>query len=246
MPIGEKKGGEVTGRQVTVKVVRGGREIREIERPLHVIDGRKAVVFRKKLWEVLRGNRIVIDGTPLAEKGNGQEKPPVARKITGGRTSGSRDVSEANSGTRAAKSVSGVQDSAARPVYTAQAGGGAPDAGPVQLSDEQKAKYAAALGTRGVPPAAFDPFKPWMAGLTLTVLPLMQQGYSPDAGVATELGKLAGPDKPRGALETVEFQLGIFGQVEQPAFLRALRYLQCPLAVTDHAVVSTLPEQRLA
>ena len=90
------------------------------------------------------------------------------------------------------------------------------------LSDEQKAKYEAALGTLGVPPAAFDPFKPWMAGLTLTVLPLMQQGYSPDAGVETELGKLAGPDKPRGALETVEFQLGIFDGMAQNAQIEFL------------------------
>jgi len=58
--IREQEGG-VTGGQVTVKVMRGGREIREIERPLHVLDGRKAVVFRRKLWEVKRGNRIVID-----------------------------------------------------------------------------------------------------------------------------------------------------------------------------------------
>lgn len=90
------------------------------------------------------------------------------------------------------------------------------------LTDEQKAKYEAALGTLGVPPAAFDPFKPWMAGLTLTVLPLMQQGYSPDAGVETELGKLAGPDKPRGALETVEFQLGIFDGMAQDAQIEFL------------------------
>lgn len=90
------------------------------------------------------------------------------------------------------------------------------------LSDEQKAKYEAALGSIGVPAGAFDPFKPWMAGLTLTVLPLMQQGYSPDAGVEAELGKLAGPDKARGALETVEFQLGIFDGMPQDAQIEFL------------------------
>ena len=39
----------MTGVLITVTVVRGGRAIKKIERPLHVVDGRKAVVFRKKL-----------------------------------------------------------------------------------------------------------------------------------------------------------------------------------------------------
>lgn len=85
------------------------------------------------------------------------------------------------------------------------------------LNADQKAAYEAALGSINVPAEAFDGFKPWMAGLTLTVLPLMQQGYSPDAGVEEELGKLAGPDKPRGALETIEFQLGLFDGMDQDA-----------------------------
>lgn len=85
------------------------------------------------------------------------------------------------------------------------------------LNEEEKAAYEQALASIGVPPEAFDAFKPWMAGLTLTVLPLIQQGYSLDAGVEEELGKLAGPDKPRGALETIEYQLGLFDGMEQDA-----------------------------
>lgn len=85
------------------------------------------------------------------------------------------------------------------------------------LSEDQKAAYEQALGTINVPESAFDAFKPWMAGLTLTVLPLIQQGYSLDSGVEEELGKLAGPDKPRGALETIEYQLGLFDGMEQDA-----------------------------
>lgn len=85
------------------------------------------------------------------------------------------------------------------------------------LSEEDKATYEAALGTINVPAPAFDAMKPWMAGLTLTVLPLIQQGYSLDAGVEEELGKLAGPDKPRGALETIEYQLGLFDGMDQQA-----------------------------
>lgn len=77
------------------------------------------------------------------------------------------------------------------------------------LTPEQTTAYEAALAKLGAPSAAFDPFKPWLAGLTLSLLPLMQQGYDPSAGVEKVLLSKVG-DKPQGALETAEFQLGIF------------------------------------
>ncbi len=78
------------------------------------------------------------------------------------------------------------------------------------LDEEQLGKYDAAMTGLGLPVEAFDQFEPWMAGLTLTLLPLMQQGYSPDAGVEKQLLSLAGADMELGALETIEFQIGIF------------------------------------
>jgi len=84
------------------------------------------------------------------------------------------------------------------------------------LNPEQTIVYEAALAKLGAPPEAFDPFKPWLAGLTLSLLPLMQQGYTPDSGVEKVLlGKVG--DKPQGSLETAEFQLGIFDGMEQSA-----------------------------
>jgi hypothetical protein len=84
------------------------------------------------------------------------------------------------------------------------------------LTPEQTVTYEAALAKIGAPPAAFDQFKPWLAGLTLSLLPLMQQGYDPNSGVERVLlGKVG--DKPRGALETAEFQLGIFDGMPQDA-----------------------------
>lgn len=90
------------------------------------------------------------------------------------------------------------------------------------LTDEQKATYEAALTKLKMPAAAFDQFKPWMAGLTMTIVPLMQQGYKLDAGVEENLIALAGPDKPREALETVEFQLGLFDGMDQAAQIEFL------------------------
>lgn len=77
------------------------------------------------------------------------------------------------------------------------------------LNPEQTAAYEAALANLGAPPTAFDPVKPWLAGLTMAILPLMQQGYSPESGVEKVLLSKVG-DKPQGALETAEFQFGIF------------------------------------
>ena len=77
------------------------------------------------------------------------------------------------------------------------------------LDEDQKAIYEAVLGSMGIPAPAFDPFEPWMAGLTLAILPLLQQGYDMEAGVDKVILDKAG-DTPKGALETAEFQLGIF------------------------------------
>lgn len=82
------------------------------------------------------------------------------------------------------------------------------------LDEEQTATYEAALATLGVPPVAFDQFEPWMAGLTLAVLPLMQQGYDLAAGVDKVILSKAG-DTPQDALETAEFQLSIFDGLPQ-------------------------------
>ncbi|WP_086618424.1 TraB/GumN family protein [Erythrobacter tepidarius] len=77
------------------------------------------------------------------------------------------------------------------------------------LTPEQTIAYEAALAKIGAPPAAFDQLKPWLAGLTLSIIPLMRQGYDPNSGVEKVLLAKAGT-KGQDALETPEFQLGIF------------------------------------
>ncbi|EAQ30125.1 hypothetical protein NAP1_05095 [Erythrobacter sp. NAP1] len=89
------------------------------------------------------------------------------------------------------------------------------------LDEEQTAQYEAALAGLGVPEAAFDPFKPWMASVTLTFLPLMANGYDPASGVDKVIIAKAG-DTSKDALETVEFQLGIFDSLPQDEQLKLL------------------------
>lgn len=92
------------------------------------------------------------------------------------------------------------------------------------LTKEQTAAYEGAFKKLGLPPQVadqFDAFKPWFAGLNLSMLPMLMNGYSPETGVEKVLLAKAG-DKPQGALETAEFQFGIFDNLpkdKQIAFL---------------------------
>lgn len=90
------------------------------------------------------------------------------------------------------------------------------------LNEEQRAAYEAALARVELPPAAFDRFEPWYGAMMMTMLPLLKQGYSTDAGVEAVLDTKAGETLERGALETVEEQLSIFDNLPpetQIAFL---------------------------
>jgi uncharacterized protein YbaP (TraB family) len=87
------------------------------------------------------------------------------------------------------------------------------------LNPEQTAAYEAAFTKLGLPPVAIDQFdamKPWFAGLNLSLLPLLMSGYSPDQGVEKVLLAKAG-NKPQGALETAEFQFGVFDNLPKEA-----------------------------
>lgn len=89
------------------------------------------------------------------------------------------------------------------------------------MSPQDKATYETAMQKLGVPAAAFDQFEPWYAGLTMSMLPLLQQGYSPESGVEKVLLADA-KGKPQSALETLEFQIGIFDGLPQESQIEFL------------------------
>ena len=60
------------------------------------------------------------------------------------------------------------------------------------LSAGQRTAYEAALAKLKMPPQAFDRLEPWFAGLTLSVIPLIQSGYKTDSGVEKVLEGKAG------------------------------------------------------
>lgn len=92
-----------------------------------------------------------------------------------------------------------------------------------QLPTDKRAAYLKAMADIGVPPAAFDPLQPWIAGITLSVAGLPKLGYDPGSGVEKVLTAAAkAANKPIVGLETAEQQLGYFASMPnalQIAFL---------------------------
>ena len=103
--------------------------------------------------------------------------------------------------------------------------GAAPD-GPSlteQLPADKRAAYTQALGTLGLPAAALDRMKPWLAAVTLSVAPLRNMGFSDENGPETVLAQAAAAGHKRTeALETAEQQFGYFNSLSQPAQLSFL------------------------
>ncbi|MEP5939038.1 MAG: TraB/GumN family protein [Erythrobacter sp.] len=90
-----------------------------------------------------------------------------------------------------------------------------------KLDAEQTIAYETALSKIGLPTAAFDQFEPWYAGMMMSMLPLLQQGYSPESGVEKVLLGQSGTLR-RSSLETLDFQLSLFDELpeeSQIAFL---------------------------
>ncbi len=85
------------------------------------------------------------------------------------------------------------------------------------LDAQQRATYESAMTKLGLPAEAFDQMKPWLAGVTLSVVPLVQQGYNPEAGVEKGLEERAAADLARDALETAEYQFQVFNGLPQEA-----------------------------
>ena len=112
-----------------------------------------------------------------------------------------------------------------------------------KLTPEQKARLDAAAAGMGASGAALEPLRPWLAGLTLSVGPLVKAGYDPASGVESRL-KAAARDagKPIRTLETLEQQIGFFANlppaVELAFLLSALDEMDSGPAILDALVAA--------
>lgn len=92
-----------------------------------------------------------------------------------------------------------------------------------KLTDAERAHYDNTMQFLGFRNNAFDAFKPWMASLTLAIIPMMQAGYSPDLGVDTILENTAKTEKkPMFGLESFQEQLGFMDSMDEALQLAML------------------------
>lgn len=89
-----------------------------------------------------------------------------------------------------------------------------------RLSEDERTAYLATMQRFGLPAAQFDMFKPWFAGMTLSIVPLTALGFDPEEGVEKMLTRFAkNSGKPVAGLETLEEQLGFFDSLSETAQL---------------------------
>ncbi|WP_167755646.1 TraB/GumN family protein [Vitreimonas flagellata] len=101
------------------------------------------------------------------------------------------------------------------------------------LSAEENAQLAAALTGMGIPAAALEGQEPWIAALTLSVVPMMQAGFDPTSGVDRQVDVFAETGgKTMRSFETIEQQLGFFDNMAPEAQREMLReaIVQAPAA----------------
>lgn len=80
------------------------------------------------------------------------------------------------------------------------------------MTKRERVKFAAAMKRLGLPEETFDRFRPWYAAVVMATLPLQRKGFDLQNGVEAQLGERT---KARGiarsGLETLDYQLGLFG-----------------------------------
>lgn len=87
-----------------------------------------------------------------------------------------------------------------------------------QLPPEVAKKLHAALSQLGMSPTSLDTSEPWLAAMTLSVLPLRQLGYDDKDGAEQVLTAAANQSgKKIEGLETAREQLGYFDKLSPPA-----------------------------
>ena len=95
-----------------------------------------------------------------------------------------------------------------------------------RLNAEEQAQLNTAAEAMGLNGPAFEPMRPWLAALTLSLAPLTKAGYDPESGVELVFrARALQAGKPISGLETIEEQLQVLSGMSedgQMAFLRSV------------------------
>jgi uncharacterized protein len=91
------------------------------------------------------------------------------------------------------------------------------------LTPEQSERLNQTARRLGINPQSLEPMQPWLAGLTLTLAPMLRAGYDPDAGVDQAIDTFADArGKRRRAFETPAEQLALLADLSPELQLQML------------------------
>lgn len=99
------------------------------------------------------------------------------------------------------------------------------------IAPETLAKLDAFLTGYGMPPALFARYRPWMAGLTVSMLPMIKAGLNADQGIDMYFMNKAG-DKPVEQLEDAAWQIQLLSSVPERD---SDQYLLSSIRQAEHA-----------
>lgn len=92
------------------------------------------------------------------------------------------------------------------------------------LTPAEFADLDVAARSVGASAAQFDPLRPWLVALSLSVAPLVKAGYDPKSGVELILkARAEAAGKPVTGLESIEDQVMILANLSEPTQLAFLR-----------------------
>lgn len=113
-----------------------------------------------------------------------------------------------------------------------------------KITTSDLARVDVAAKTLGAPgESAFEPFRPWLASVTLSVVPLIRAGYDPKSGVDLQLASaFSKASKPVRGFETIAQQMHFFSdmpETEQVVMLHGtLDQLESSVSTLDGLVGS--------
>jgi uncharacterized protein YbaP (TraB family) len=92
-----------------------------------------------------------------------------------------------------------------------------------KLTPYDRDRLEACAHALGEPLSDFEPMRPWLAAVRLSIAPMVKAGYDPEAGVDRTLKRQADLDRrPVKAFETVEQQIHNFADMPEPLQLSQL------------------------
>ena len=93
-----------------------------------------------------------------------------------------------------------------------------------KLSPDDLKRAQALAAAAGVPPQTLELMRPWLASISLAMLPVIKAGYDPTSGVdQVLLAQMKTAGKPASSLETADQQVRFFADMSTPVEVEMLK-----------------------